>query len=434
MYSYDRTAATLDKSVLEKFQKDLKVMTKIYRSIDADKMVGYDIDDATRKRQEGLWDEARDLFRKFKDKLDAWTYKVLLPHIKAEKESYMEKKIRSEMWTGLMAISSLFPTMYDHRTEAHDIRDWSAFRRQRESNVKRYQVAFTKAFKSIEEYFGDHGGSVEREEAESVFEVAGMTVIVRNQGKSDRTEDSLPEYLRELARFAGPIRKAGFGRAIDGMKVVFSYEQKGLIAGTYQGDNDELIVYPLGLDETDHSTLTHETGHRFWYRNLPPKARSHWTEVIDSRSITIEKSDVDRFFNIVNPHIKEDDYIGQKELIRLAIPEAEGLEEQVKFREMSRAPIKKLDQRLYDPSQYKSRLHDFYEGEKLQLEEISEYANTSAVEAFAECFMLTVTEGPNRLGPFVRNLFQEVCRAGGARLASAKTLEDRVLYRYIDSR
>jgi len=400
-------------------------MTKIYRSL---KVPEWDATEDEKRKANEAWDEARMLFVRFKNTVDQWTYKVLLPHLKMDKETYDEKKIRSSMWTALMKISSLFPTQYDYKTQSHDERNWGEFARKRETWIKAYQTAFTKAFKDIEEYLNLSGGAVERPASEDVFEIAGMTVIVHNAGSADYDTGDLDQYLRELHRFAGPVRKSGFGKALDGLKVNFSFDQKGLIAGTYEATKDVLTVFPLGLDENDHSTLTHEIGHRFWYRALPSQARAHWTEVMDSRSVEITKPDIDKFFRIVDRKKDPDDrYLTEREIQRLVLPEAEGEAEEAKFKEMSSAPTTKFDDKVYDPTAYRDRLVDFYDGQKIQLEEISEYANTNAVEAFAECFMLWVTKGPGRLGPFVRQLFKETCFAGGARISSIDTQRWKVV-------
>jgi len=52
-----------------------------------------------------------------------------------------------------------------------------------------------------------------------------------------------------------------------------------------------------------------------------------------------------------------------------------------------------------ETDEFLRRVMDRMQHMRIQLETISDYANTSAVEAYAEAFRIYVDKGPNALGP-----------------------------------
>ena len=336
-------ALTIDKASLEKWSKDLRVMTKIYRSIPVDLPWHLEFSSDPRDSDEfkkeqakafELFFEARSLFIKFKSNFSEWTYKVVLTKPdRKEDETYLEKTVRSTTsdFNFSMDTSYLFPEITG--TNKH-IPDLSTLRNSRDSNIRRYQGAATKAFKRIGQYLDEKGGTVERRPAVDHLEVGGVNVTLLNYGREEYAEDILQETLSDLRNKINRLKRAGFPGAVDGLKLTIDFDSNGkLRAGLYNPKSDTLTLYYLGLGDNDH-TFEHECGHRFYFRELPGQARKEWEEAMESK-----------------------------------------------------------------------------------VEDISDYANENAEEAFAEVFMLWNSKGPNALGPWTQDIFKRVCRTGGGKLA-----------------
>jgi hypothetical protein len=429
-----RFAVSIDKVTIERWKKDLKSMTKIYRDLEIPSSMDFNADRSS-------WDEARLLFRKFRENLEEWTYKVLLPRPNSDRpESPLEKSIRKLVWDLRFNLDehTLFPSL---RNTPGNTPDWSVLRNSRDKNIKRYQASATKAFKEIEIYLGSKPEEkVERRDAVDHFLVSGIQVVVKNFGREGlEREEDLDGFLRGLKHAADRIARVGFGRAVKGLTVTVDFDPRhdeGLVAGTYQPEPDMLRMLPLGIvgDDKGHGTFTHECGHRFYYRALPGPSRAHWEEVMESRGVKITPADVERFADLI---VSKADQLNSRmyekaERLKATVPHAKDEAESAKFTELATLPPKSLLEEGFDAQLYRDRLKEFYEGTVVQLEEITEYANTNASEAFAECFREWVMKGPRALGPWTRQFFAETCRAGGARLASVR-LADNVLRRFFGS-
>lgn len=424
-----RFVAAITKASLEKWKRDLRVMTKIYRDIRLD--LPWDAPKEEEAEVFARCQEANDLFRNFHNNFDEWVYRTVLPKVESgEPEPYLQEKIRKSSWNFLAALSpgTLFPDKWTGQgggeNRVYDLRE---IQRKREGNIKRYQVAATKAFTDLEEYLEQQGGALERRAPVEHYEVSGVNVVVKNWGRNldpDWLEENLQETFSLLRETLEQIKRAGFPEAVRGLGVTVDFDQeKGLVAGKYQAGADVLTLYPLGIGRDTGrgglGTLVHEIGHRYWFRELPGQARAHWTEVMEARGVKITGDDILRFSKGVSDKAKSNPWLSDDEILRTALPYAEGVEDEVKFRELSHASLVPLtgDFHEFDSGSYVERLKSLYEGESLQLEEISEYANEGAVEAFAECFWKWVLQGPRALGEWTRDFFKKVSRAGGAKVA-----------------
>ena len=331
---------TIDKDSLGKWAKDLKVMTKIYRSIPVDLPwhleFSEDTDEFQRERAKSfeLFFEARSLFLKFKANFSEWAYKVVLTKPdRKEDETYLEKMVRDTTGDFIYSLdtSYLFPEI---RGSSKHIPDLSTLRNSRDSNIRRYQGTAIKVFKRIEQYLDEKGGTVERRPAVDHLEVGGVNVTLLNYGREEYVEDILQETLNDLRNKINKIKRAGFPGAVDGLKLTIDFDSNGkLRAGLYRPVSDELTLYYLGLGDNDH-TFEHECGHRFYFQELPGQARKEWEEAMESK-----------------------------------------------------------------------------------VEDISDYANENAEEAFAEVFMIWISKGPGAVGPWTQDIFKRVCRTGGGKLA-----------------
>ena len=402
----------------EKWRTDLRKMTKIYKSVQT----------VPEDQKLPTLLEARDLFRTFSKTFDDWVYKELLPSVKPDEQSYQEQKVAKAVWTALISIADLFPVSYNYKTDKHETSVF-AFERDIDKNITKYQRAFNIALKAIEDLIKDRKelGTTQLEAIE-LLHVGPIQVVVHNQGREKRDmEGALDDELRSIKHATDLIVRAGFPKAVEGLTLHVSFIQTKLIAGHYDHSNDELVLFPLGVGRENNHTFIHECGHRFYYRALPSNARQHWGEVIDQHAVIIEKSDIDHMVDkYVKPYADKHRHTPNRQEIMPIIQREETVEMAAKCIEMSNhMPVF-----TNDPEEVRKFWldSDYILGARVNLEEISNYASTDEKEAFAEAFMLYITEGPRSLGPWTLDFFKRISQAGGAKFAS---MRDRVLERFI---
>lgn len=414
-----RYAAVVDQKALDKWARDLKVMTKIYRDIPV--AIEWD-DEVGKERAYEHFREAEKLFRNFRDGFEVWVYKVILPKMDKE-EAYLIKDLRTSTWNFLHGLRELFPTRWDGKDSQRVTYspDLTTLKQKREGWIKRYQVAFTKVFKQLTEYIESKGGVMVRYDAVDHVDVAGVSVTIENLGRSEHDEDFAVEPLNLLGKHLKTVRGAGFGVALDGLAVTLNFEARDFqVAGRYSPSLDTLTLYPLGMVAApDGHTLIHEIGHRFWFKCLPGQARAEWEKILSDRGVTISEGDVKHFYNLVVDKLPKDwAFLDAQDLLKLTLPDAGSQADELKFRELAETHIRSISAgpgEPFDPDDYLRRL-EFKKGEVVQVEDVSDYGDTEPIEGFAEAFRLWVTKGPRALGGFTRELFTEVCRAGGARV------------------
>jgi hypothetical protein len=398
-------------------------MTKIYRSLKVD--FPWDSEPEEKAEATEAVEETAKLFSTFRENFANWVYKTVLPKSPKGKETSLEQDIRKSTWDFRYTLdrSMLFPTIGKGF-------DFSKIRNEQDRNVKRYQVAAIKAFKDLELYLDNRGGELDRFEPTDHFEMGGAQVILENWGRQqegNETEGELHNALNQLRKRLDRIKAAGFPNAVRGLTIVIDFNQKEWDTnGRYNPAEDKLTLYPLALagSDTGHGTLTHECGHRFYFKELPGQARASWEEVLEARGVKITFDDIERFFKAVNPKIDPDNFYRMSDDIdrlKAALPVARDVFDEAKFRELSSVyPIPfTVERGVYDPDVYLKQLKEFKEGELVQIEEVSEYGDTKPEEAFAEAFRLWVIKGPGALGPWTREFFRKIARTGGAKIASA---------------
>lgn len=394
---FNRIAVTITKGTVERWKKDLRLMTRIYRSVGAT------------EEDVPAFNEGLKLFRNFRVNFEEWVYKVLLPK-KSERSSYYEDEVRKKAWTAIAALSGLFPDRWSARTDKHEPAPW-LLPQNREANIRRYQKAFTDAFKVIEEYIeskDQEGAGLERAEARTTYQVGHLNVVVRNLGRETMEED-IDEFLRRLKEMESRVSQAGFPKAVDGLTVTLDFDRSDLRAGQYDASKDELVIFPLGLDR---DTFFHEVGHRFWFRSLPSNARAHWNETLGTQTVEIQRKDIEDF---AAKYIEGQPSMTSSELVHLVSQKENDPEIQAKYRTLADGAPGTW---ATTPREVQNYLVKNFDGKKVYLEEISDYGNTSPVEAFAEVFMMWVSEGPGRVNPWTRQFFKEISRSGGAKVAT----------------
>lgn len=411
-----RVSAVVDGARLEQWKKDLRVMTKIYRDIPLD--FAWD-DKEGKAKAESQFTEARALFKTFRKGFTDWVYEVVLPRKDQSDQTYAEKSLAKSAWDFQYTLTLLFPT---YRGETPDL---DALKRERERNVKRYQVAATKAFKDLEAYLESQGGgALQRYDQEDTLEVGGVRVVIKNHGRDADHEADLHKTLNLLKRWIAGIERAGFPTAVRGLIITVNFGAKEFLTnGTYNPQTDTLTLTPLGMVGTDTiRTVTHEVGHRFYFRDLPAQARSHWESVIESKGIKVTEDAIRRFADAVTDKVDPGNpgsMMSASKVLQATLPAARNQSDELVFKELSRLPIMRWSDNTFDPARYLDFLMGS-KGETVLVEEITEYGRTNPVEAFAECFQMWILKGPRALGPWTQEFFRTICRAGGAKIASTE--------------
>lgn len=413
--------AAVAKGEVEQWKADLRRMTKIYNSVP----------DAPEEKQLELFKEARQLFIGFRKSFEEWVYKQVLPPRDEEKKTWLEEEVRTKAWGAIAALAGLFPTQWNYKTDEHEDAPWG-LKNTIEKNIRRYQRAFTDAFKALDAYLENAAAKGKGGPRAPRFEkhlVAGIHVLIDSWGRDEdpSLEGDIEEFLGRLGTFSKRIVGAGFGDALKGLTLHVSFADTktlkgpGLTAGIYRAQTDTLEVFPLGFIRSDGGTFTHEVGHRFWFRELAPPARARWKEMFEARTQTIDRNDVEEF---VSAYLAKHTTAWSDDLERLVQRQEDDPVRRAKFMALvtySR-PIT-IDRE--DVAKLRTWLLEAGVGEKVHVEKITDYATENELESFAEAFRLYVVQGPGALGEWTRWFFKEVARSGGAKLAA------RVAERYL---
>lgn len=409
--TYLRTSATeLTKDVVDKWKKDLRLLTKVYKSIGFNDDWRDESPEKNKKNTELYW-EARRLFATFRKTFESWLDHVVVP--KGRDQSYMQKLMVQKGHRAASELLSLFPTMYDYRTKEHGLADLSGLVKDRDKKVKRMQLTFNEFFKELDDYLDMNQGKVERQvDPKEVYNIRGVRVVVENRGRVDDEDLGLEKFLDGLQHAIAKIERAGFADAVQGLKVTVTFDRRDFeTAGMYQPDKDEMTIFFLGFSG---GTFTHETGHRYWFRNLSNNARHHWTETLEGRQLTVTAEDVDEFVNDwLARELQQRKYVDGDRLkaqIEQHVTNDDDLK--LKFLEMAN----RLPNRDTLP-EYLDWFTSEWIGKKVSLEKITDYGDTSPVEAYADAFRLYCEKGPSSLKPWSREFFKTISRDGGAKLA-----------------
>jgi hypothetical protein len=400
-YSYDRVARTITPQDLKPWEADLRRMTKIYRTIP----------EATEEERSAVFSEARQLFGTFRQNFETWVYKTVLPPVQKDKP-WAEEQVRRKAWDAIISLRDLFPTTWDYKGEAHIDAPWGVAQ-VIDKNIRRYQRAFGQAFDAIREYLESRSAPVERSETEH-YDIAGMNVVIHGFGRGDEDlEKDLDDFLRHLGFFAKRIERTGFGKGLQGLNIEVSFADAktlgspNLDCGLYNPASDALTIYPLGFIGSDGGTFTHEVGHRYWFRVLSNNARAHWTEVMAAQMTEITKADVDEF---TDKYLAKHPDLYRTDLVALVNRTEDDAERKAKFKELAEGS-RPIDVENGDTEKLRDVLTK-YVGDKVHIEDISDYARTNPTEAFADAFRFYVLKGPNALGPWTRVFFERIVWGG----------------------
>jgi len=349
------------KKVKLQFAKDIRALEKTINSPE----------DAAKSAPK--WKRLRTVYEKF---FYEW---ILRDHMRelsrgkpAAELGYLENKLQETAWLLVIELRS-----YELETDPWE--DFDKIKKKFFSRLKRRaRVAFADAMElaEVQPQTIDFAGQVEVGSFTLVPETAGVT----------------PEEMRSVAKMvesaAGQIKRAGFGKAVQKSMViqVTTLSKAGLVAAEYMPEKDEMRVRPLGRSDT---TIIHEFGHRYYYRIMSAGQRAQWDAVYEGDVFEIQKEDIDLIFSLIDR--QHDERLNDR--VENALRQ---------YEKVSRDPLAKLKTkqlifgwlwREEDAEKALKKLRGFWEdqiGEPVMKNEISDYGNTKAEEAFAEAFLHAV--------------------------------------------
>jgi hypothetical protein len=302
---------------IQQWRKDLRRMTKIYRDIKVPERTDTQLDYAkqrgfisTREHQQGLKDnktaltkfnEARKLFVTFRQNFEKWWKYKFLPTIKREDAPWYHEQVIQKAFRATIELGSLFPTSYDSKTDKHLPAPWMLdHQRERERNIKRYQVAWNDAFKALDEYIEvverdrERGvklppGTDQRPSIEQM-DIEGFPVLLRgwNLLKPEDAKKSV-NIIREGLK----LYKKNAAKRLPSMlkyTVPFqaAWECRADQAATYDEFKTRIKLcmnWPTAgrpdIKRMAH-VIAHEMGHHLWKKVLSGGSRKFWEAVIDS--------------------------------------------------------------------------------------------------------------------------------------------------------
>jgi hypothetical protein len=413
----------LDVGLVAQLKSDLRKMTEIYRSLLAEAS-GRGPDTEAAKQEIRAYLEAKHLFNAFRRNLERLIYRHVLQlplEVKSkhlENETWEAQEVRKKAWGVLAELSSLFPDSWDYRTDTFVPAPWEMVRK-RERNILRYQAEFRELWKALAEYLrreSEVGHTTRDILVDETFNLGRVKVVIRfDDGKEKEWKDKTYDALyKQLQPWVSKFEKVFPGVTQD-MTVVVNYGEgrNWDVSGSYSYTEDLINFYPLG----DIGTFVHEVGHRYWYRNLPPNAKSYWTEVIKTKQGTITEKDVHGFMSEVYTPLFKDispEFLSKAILHkRVQALTLDPMTQAAYVLLAYRAPVFSNEPDTVLPWYLRNLV-----GAQYQIDAISDYGSTNPGEAFAEAFKLYLMKGPGALSEWNRWFFKEITRAGGAKFAT----------------
>ena len=362
---------------------------------------------------------------------ELFIYRILLdPASDAIRDQLnIEKLLRTAAWSPMLSHHSLFPIVYDYRTEGQ-VFDAHGFVQKQTKALAAWQRRWQAALRALADYFQDLGPQVRAVPVET-FYVGPLRIQILG-AERQRLPKDLTEVAARLRLNVRRLKELGIERAVEGLTVELAggnpdptlYNLGGLIAGFYAHNTDRMVLLPLGMPSRhDDTTFIHELGHRVYYRFLPSGARAAWDAAIEAKTIPVTEAHIAGFADMIRMFqgkYNRMPYSDEQEKVMAMVPQ---LQEDAALRAVyahlwDRRPS-------YDgsnsPEGYSAHYHKYLvdeaadRREQVHEETITDYATTNPQEAFAEAFVLYVLHGPSRLGPWTRATFREVLRSAFGR-------------------
>jgi hypothetical protein len=407
---------------LEGWKSDLRKMTKIYKSVEAE-----NTPKAVKKFKEGM-----KLFRTFRENWERWytqfTKKKFVPG-EDNTESIYSKEARVKGWQAEMAINNIFPDDYNDGkfTPRPDLLDRPRYNKgdTRKNKIIVYQKAFKNAFNAMEELIKYQFELVTPDSRDQI-NVAGINLLItQDKDTGDWAKEKLKMFIDTLPKAVKAIKQSGFKDSLRGLTVKLRLTERpgqGEKGGEYITHEDTLAIYAWGMadKQTALHTLVHEIGHRFYRRTLPKNAQDAWSSAIWKKFVHIEKYHIEDFFRKYIEGKFEKKWDDPNEYTEIKKPERNKLMDSIKKNEND-PNTKAVYQYLVQTISWSTSLKELlsYEGERIHIEFITDYARKNTEEAFCEAFALWVV-ARGRLGEWTRDFFKEVVRSGGANIKESK--------------
>jgi hypothetical protein len=407
----------VDPALVTKLQSELRKMTKIYQAIPTDGSP-----EAVERFQ-----EARKLFVNFHNNIESLVYEQILTKTEEEeKKDWSGTRLRKIAWTFLMQgilPSTLFPTQWKRETDKHDPAPW-LLQNKRATNIRRYQRLAREFFEALTDFINHKTAVGEPTDLRPLTEntsIAGLRVIIHNKKRGQDLEDWMEGFLQFLDLAKARLQRAGFANALRDLEIHVGFDApKGLTAGQYFPERDELWVFPLGFSK-DSGTFIHELGHRFYFKNLDRNAQLVWDQSIDERFTKVSPKAVDIWVDAWSKaHAEAHGYLDSKGMMALAEQVGADLPDDLAAQVRYLADHQPYNHEKNADDTRKWHL-DNNVGEQVAVEHISDYGATNAWEAFAEAFKHYVLKGPSSLKPWTRQFFKDIVRSGGAKVRSKST-------------
>jgi hypothetical protein len=443
-YLLENTEKNILLKRLDQWKKDLRRMTKLYKSLEA----------SSDPKAIKNFKEARQYWITFRQNWEKWYNTELLKDKKdrfesdiSQEEKYSREKVKISSWQAEMALNDLFPDVYDYKTSGHVDAPWMLdtpkYRKgdTRKNKILVYQKKFKEAFDAIQKHIENYSGSVNILKPTERVNVKGINVLI--SGIKEGEDPNSPNMKRtkkfiqdDLPKAVELINKENIKQTLKGLTIELTLtgsKSVGVLSGaggSYDYIKDWLRMYPMGMGSDSVPTIIHELGHRYYYRNLSKRAVEAWEKMFHKNSIQIKKEHVDDFWKkYILPYSQSTEYSfdWKKKNVIPVIKKNETnpslkaiylhLVNNFYTAYMGDEDAKKRDDIL------KNRFMENNVNEWIPIEYITDYARTNPSEAFAEVFKLWVTGKKGRLGEWTRAFFKEVVRSGGANIKEEKLIE-----------
>jgi len=372
---------------------------------------------------------------------------------KASKE--VIKFLRAGNWF----LNSIYDWRFKYVLDPNDQRynlDYIALTGQPEMEVRQYQIFFDDEFPEKKKFFSkfikafrEWGKSVTFEESykNEIIPISGynVTFILEGFQRTEKKSKNVLNFLNRDNRIniydnLELIKKKGFSASYEGSKIIVKFSEseenwlgKGLktvrgktrklgTGGYYSISNDTVHVYhKMFRSSYIYELLTHELGHRFYYKKLPPQAKAYWKDILEKRKKTLDKKIIRNFFNkyMKNKYYRDVPYSKEDSLEIIEQEKKEGTSFDIiaAYAFMANQWVKFFQYWDQDnPKKMLRWMYNLFEGQTYDQEFISAYGAFNEREAFAEAFAFYIVFGPGFLGPWTREYFKRISETGGIRV------------------
>ena len=411
---------------VDKWKKDLRKLTKIYRSLDVPE------DNSDIKE----WRDTRKYFSNFRKKFEEWVYDFLLDKEDPKDENYFEREVRSKCWQAIMEIGDIMKEGYDAPTKQHGL-DYNKTLKNREKKIREYNKKFNEAFKSINDWLKNETDEFKRFEKIKSFNYLGVDLIF-DFGKDEDIKKWLPkmeDFVKNLKSLLDRVKDKNLEFLLKDLRVKLSLKDKD-VGGRYDPTDDIITMTMWSFsDKNTNKVFFHELSHRFWFMSLPEELRNKWKNVINQSKTQITKEHIKEFVDKYYP-FKEVPGIwkiegNEEDLRNFFMSKNEHSEKIAIYAHLADNFNHRLSRKLKDGEDIKDQvITSYYEdvlGNTISAQYISEYANTDPSEAWAEAMGIWLTYQIGRLPSLIRYTLKDIFDSMGISINENSKFKDYLL-------